>query len=208
MPYDPMPANKALDGEIGAITLIDETPEPGLVISRGPEILDSGRAIDPAHLPSRIQITGGARAVTDYDGYSNLLYISPRLKSLIEKLEPGKHQFFPVTLVDKRGNKLADHWTWTVCNRIDSVDRQNTTLILWKGVYWRPAQYLSDDELPPGYDRSTEARTVFNVSQIGGAHFWRDKYLLPGGLYCSDEAAEQIQEAGLTGITMIKAETV
>jgi hypothetical protein len=154
-----------------------------------------------------MQIGGGQRGVTDYDGYNRLIYVSPRFRSLIEAIEPGVHQFFPLRLLDKAGNHLADHWVWVVCNRIDSVDRANTTLVL-KGIQWRHPGELPDGQVPQAAVASQPVKLVFNSSQVGNAHFWRDKHILPGGLYCSDDAARRISAAELTGIELIQAETV
>lgn len=207
-PYSQLEPNENLDGDILAIRLLDETPEPGLRTSPGTEAAVAGRAVDSTHVPTRMLIGGGCSAVTDHNRYNGLVFVSTELKALVEGLEPGIHQFFPVELVDQDGRHLADHWFWVVCNRIDSVDRALTAAVLWKGVLWRPARELSEDELPVGTDRSRQATIVFNSQQIGAAHFWRDKYLSGGGLYCSDRAANLIREAALTGIELIEQETV
>jgi hypothetical protein len=208
IPYEPMHARKALDGSTDDIRLVDETPEPGLVIAAGSQILDAGRAIRPNHLPTTMQIGGGQRGVTDFDGYSGLVYVSAALKNIIEQLEPDTHQFFPIRLVDKQGNHLGDHWIWVICNRVDGIDREQTSLVLWKGVLWLAPSSLSEDELPPGVDRSVLGRRVFNASQVAGYHFWRDKYLIPGDIFCSDEAARRIADANFTGIKLVQAEMV
>jgi hypothetical protein len=207
IPYEPMHASKALDGNLHDIRLEDETPEPGLHLSMGTRNLIWGRRIRPDHLPTAMQIGGGQRGVTDYDGYNGLTYVSPRFKVLIESIEPGVHQFFLLRLLDKAGNHLADHWVRVICNRIDSVDRANTTLVL-KGIQWRHPGELSDGQVPLAAVTSQPVKLVFNSSQVGNAHFWRDKHILPGGLYCSDDAARQIAAAELTGIELIQAETV
>lgn len=207
-PYSRLEANQNLDGDVLEVRLVDETPEPGLRVTSGIFAVQSGRPIDPTHLPTRMMIGGGRRAVTDYTPDKGLNFISERFKKLIEGLEPKVHQFFPVELVDEDGGHLADHWFWVVCHRIDSVDRTQTTAILWRGVLWRPARDLSKEELPAGVDPSQKTRIVFNSEQIGAAHFWRDKYLPSRSIHCSNRAASLIREAALTGIELIEQETV
>lgn len=206
-PYSRLEANENLDGDPLAIRLIDETPEPGLRIYPG-VALTAGRKIYPDHLPTKIMIGGGQRAITDFNADNGLLFVSPKFRSLIETLEPEAHQFFPVTLVDRKGDHLADHWFWIVCNGLDSVDRENTTFILQNGTLWRPARDLKDDELPPGTDRNLPAKLAFNSKQIGGAHFWRDKYLTGRPVYCSEQAAAEIDMAELTGVELVERESV
>lgn len=206
-PYSRLEVNKNLDGDVLAVRALDETPEPGLRLNSGIAAVISGRAIDPTHLPTRMRIGGGRRAVTDHGRDNGLIFISERFKTLIEGLEPDVHQFFPVALVNRKGDHLADHWFWVVCNRIDSVDRTLTTAILWRGVLWRPARDLPDEELPPGTDRTLRPKIVFNPAQIGLTHFWRDKFISGDFLYCSDEAANLIREVALTGIELIERES-
>lgn len=207
-PYTPISANKQVDGEFAAIRLADPTPEPGLHINHGMDALDAGKAIDPSHLPTKLIISGGMRAVTDFDGYRGIIFISAKMKCLIEDLEPGVHQFFPIELLNKKKQHLTDHWIWVPCNRIDSVDREHTTWILKRGQLWMTPRDFKEGELPPGYDWSRPLKMVFNATQAGNCQFWRDKYVVPGRLYCSDKAAKAIFDSGLTGIQFAEKETV
>lgn len=210
-PFSPVrSANKNLDGDPMKVEIADQAPEPGLRIWPGGDALVSGFAVDPTFLPTRMQITSGPRAITDYDGDNSVLFISRKLKEIIEALVPGVHQFFPIELVDRRKAHLADHWVWIVCNRIDSVDRTHTTWILRKGKRWTRPSFFSDEELPPGYDRAQPLKMVFNEEQIGGGQFWRDSFLLPNtqNLFCSQAGADAMRAAELTGIKLFERETV
>lgn len=207
-PLNPMTPKKQIDGIIEDIALIDQTPEPGLVITTGSGILKTGRAIDSTHLPTRIKITGGSRAITDFDGYGGLVFVSPTFKSVIEGLEPDIHQFFEIEFLSSKMRHLADFWIWNVCNRIDSVDREHTTMVLWRGVLWRCPSDVDDDELPPGFDRSRPPKFVFSERQTRGCHFWRDKYIGKYMIFCSDEAASQMRAAKLSGVELREAETI
>jgi hypothetical protein len=209
-PYTQMAASKLLDGDLHRVTLLDQTPEPGLPYAdqAASDHLDSGRAIDPTFLPSTVLIPGGHGAITDYGGTHGIRIVSSEFREIVEALEPERHQFFPVRLVDKRKQHLADHFIWIVCNRLDGVDREQTTLELWKGVLWRPYTDRGEGQVMPSRDRIPAAKLVFNASQIGDAHFWRDKFLLSRMLFCSEAARMAMADAELTGVRLKPIETV
>lgn len=207
-PYSPMSASKQLDGDFNLIELLDKSCAPEWRPFKGYAALTSGCAVEPEYLPTKIQIPGGVRAITDFDGYRGVLYVSPRFREIIERLEPNVHQFFPIELVNKKRETLASHWIWVPCNRIDSFDREHTTWVLKRGRLWMTPNNFSNDELPLGYDRSQPLRIVFNANQVGDHHFWRDMLLRMDPLYCSDKAADAIAEAELSGIQLLWKETV
>jgi hypothetical protein len=194
-PFDRMSANENLDGDPLKVTLRDEATEPLLRLAKGINALQAGLAVREEFLPKVIQITSGKRTVTDFDGYNGLICVSPKMKSVIEQFEPDVHQFLLVKLVNRKKEFLADHWIWVVCNRIDSVDREHTNLFLKHGLTWRA-------------DGVEKPKLVFNQTQIGSCHFWRDKHLDDGNLLCSDEAGAALQVANLTALKLTHKETV
>jgi hypothetical protein len=82
--------------------------------------------------------------------------------------------------LDRTGQFLEHRYFLVVCNRLDSLDRSQTTMVLFRGMMWRPASDLDPEELPPGTDRSATPKMVFNAAQIGSAHLWFDKHLIAG----------------------------
>jgi hypothetical protein len=97
-------------------------------------------------------------------------------------------------VVNKAGDEIAQRWLWVVCNRIDSVDREHTNLVLEFG------RWTADDIENP--------KLVFNKGQIGPCHFWRDKHLMAKALICSDEAGAALLSANLTALKLTYKETV
>jgi hypothetical protein len=194
-PFDRMSANKNLDGDPMKVVLRDESVEPLLRIARGVAALQAGLAVSDEFLPSVMQVTSGKKAVTDFDGYVGLIYVSPRMKAIVEQFEPDVHQFFPLKVVNMAGEHLADHWLWVVCNRIDSVDRDHTTLFLKHGMTWRA-------------DGVENPKLVFSNTLIGNRHFWRDKHLEDGNLLCSDDAGKALELADLSALSLRQWETI
>ncbi|TJV04208.1 MAG: DUF1629 domain-containing protein, partial [Mesorhizobium sp.] len=57
----------------------------------------------------------------------NSFFVSGKFREVVEKLEPGLHQFVPVELLWKDGSHAASYFWFYPCNRIDGMDREQTT---------------------------------------------------------------------------------
>ena len=80
-----------------------------------------------------------------------------RFREIVETFEPGVHQFLPVTYVDRSGKTLAQRHYFVACNRLDSVDRAQTTMVLFNGARWLPAftvMRLDASAIPPKHPAS------------------------------------------------------
>jgi hypothetical protein len=166
----------APDPKFGELVEVeDPTPDDGLYMHHG-RALVSGRRIKLDHIPKYLK-RRGAGIIVDYTSSRGLLCVSDKFKSIVEGVEPDVHQFIPFDIVGTRKAVIARMWFMVVCNRLDSVDREHTTLILWKGAIWSPAQDFPSWEWPPEYDPSKPNRLVFNLSQIGDRHLWFDKHV-------------------------------
>lgn len=197
---------RVLDGSLDRVELVDPTPDGGYT----PQGLYSGRHVKTGNLPKRMQWQDrNGHPVPDFDR-QHALNVSARAKALIEQIEPNVHQFVPVEYVDRNGNHLEDRFFLVVGHRIDSLDRKKTTMVLVRGKIWRPASDLVDrPELqPPGYDPNAESKLVFSLSQINNAHVWCDKHLSGGSVFISDQLADAITAASLTGVKPTQAESV
>lgn len=196
-----------LDGDIRAIRAVDQSDDGGM----GSAGAGSGRPVNPEHVPTRMQwLDRRHHAMPDFDR-AHLLNVSKRARDLIEAVEPGVHQFLPVTYVDVDGKFLEDRFFLMVGNRLDSIDRKHTTMVLSNGRMWIPAIDLvrMNKPLPPGADPNVPAKFVFSREQIGGRHLWMDKHM-SAGPWLSDELAERLIETGMTGLRLSesKAETI
>lgn len=129
--------------------------------------------------------------------------VSDRARQVIEQLEPGVHQFFPVEYVNRPGTHIGDRFWFVVCNRLDAVDPEHSNMVLTPSEKWiGPRQALAMGlEIPAKIDVEMPSKTVFNHEAIGTVHFWREAKL-SGGPWLSDEAAAAIRAAGLTGVRL------
>lgn len=158
--------------------------------------------ISTTNIPTRLQWISRNK-VPDFEGPPGFICVSSRFKEVVERFEPEVHQFFPITVVNNAKEKVAERWLWVVCNRIDGVDREHTTLVLKKGALWM-SNWLEDGERV----RISDAKLYHSKKQTEGYHFWRDKHLMGGGIYASDEAAEALLSLNLAAFAASKLETV
>jgi hypothetical protein len=224
MPYDVMPGvnpGKKLkepwveyfDGDYRLVKPVDPTPDGGRMISGARD----GRRVHAEHVPTRIALRDAHpdRLLLDFELSAIGLKISTAAKDLIERLEPGVHQFFPVevfaysydpaTWQDVYGNydpvpagtyvdrKIADQWFFVICNRLDTMNRDLTVGITERGFY-RPEKV------------GVEGKLILNRSVIGQASVWCERCV--PGIFFSDELIAQIDAAGLTGLRRTFVEAV
>jgi hypothetical protein len=202
-PWEKYPAVDFIDFDFKEVRLDADKVEGALAMRRSVDAFESGLPLDAAHVPEKLLWTS-RKDPLDYITLYGSSVISPRMKDIIEQFEPDVHQFFPLQVMNKKKEPIAEHYLWVVCNRIDSVDREHTTLELHKGVLWMPERLEGDS-----WVRLESPKLVFSNRQAQGYHFWRDKYLLPSsGIICSDEAGQELKAADLIGLGVGPAETV
>lgn len=194
------------DGDYMQVRVAELDPDWPEAFQIGPAAFSFGTALSSERVPTRIKWKS-AQPLYDYLTPHGATCISEEFRQLVEQLEPGVHQFLPLEMVDAKGNHLADHWIWVPLNRLDSVDREHTTMIR-HGQLWATPSHFRDHELPPGYDRTQPVRMVFSTQQIGSHHFWRDRHVIGGDLFCSNHAAQAVMDAAMIGVKLTQKEAV
>jgi hypothetical protein len=198
-----------LDGDLDKVRVINSTPDGGDLMGA----MGCGRPVSAEFMPTKIRWDEGDLALPDFQK-SRCITVSERAKDLIERFEPGTHQFFPVDFFNNIDGGFLEHrYILNVCNRIDSLDHAKTTFVLkhirtTKNVdvnWWVPVQDLvrrkEQHLIPPHLPNDTRSRFVFSLAKIGRLHLWVDKYLSSGnGPWISDELAQAIIDAGMTGL--------
>ncbi len=203
---------KFVDGDFLKTTICDTETKAGKFWARY-DAFETGFPIISTYLPTAMQ-KGGPRMIHDYDGLGAVKVISNKFKMLIENIEPDVHQFFPLQMLDRKKNFLADHWIWNICNRVDSVDRENTNAFLYEYDHgfmkkWRRYNDPFAPPAPEGVNPDDPVNFVFNNSQIDGYHFWRDPYrTLMNQIYVSDIAHEMLIENQINNIYFIEIPSV
>jgi hypothetical protein len=172
------------DWDMSKIEAVDPNPDGGTSFT--PYELHRGYAIRGDHLLTRVQKNGPKREVPDVE-YIRLLFVSDKFKDIVESFEPGIHQFFPVDVYWEDGEFASKKYFFNVCTRIDSLDRERTTM-QFIGYMWKSVEG-GDNQL------------VFNTEAIGNARIWCDKYF-HASLMIADQVAVAVKSAGLTGVSM------
>lgn len=194
------------DGDPRAVRLAEPDPEFSKIVQEGQHAFGYGLPIAPEGVPSNAA-WGAREALYDFLTLCGATIISDRLKNLVEAIEPGIHQYFPLKIFRKNGAPIGSLWIWIVCNRIDSVDRANTTWVLKDNFMWITPQTMKHIDRSYDYDPSIPLKMVFSANQSQGHHFWRDKYVGNERLFCSDEAAAAIDSAKMVGVRLLEKET-
>ncbi|CDN93530.1 imm11 family protein [Agrobacterium tumefaciens] len=193
------------DGDRKKIKVIDLTPDGGLYVEEE-RALCSGRAVETEFFPKRLKKCSGS-VMPDYGYLYRLNYVSDRFRRIVEAVEPGVHQFIPFQIVGPKKAVLADMFFMNICNRLDSVDREHTTLLLAHGAIWAPGREVPREQWPRDFDPDVAGRFVFNNSQVGDHHLWFDKHS-GDGPYLSDTLAGALLQGNITGVKLQKAESV
>jgi hypothetical protein len=192
------PKVEALEGDVAKATAII-TPDDGVGTGGFPK--------DPTNLPKRVKwMDPNGNPVPDFD-QTPMLNVSERVKQLVETFEPSVHQFVPVEYIDKNERFLENRYWFVVCNRIDSLDRERTTMLFVPGQGWMSplvAKKLGMD-IPDNINPDLPANLVFNLGQIGDTHLWHDKFLGTGA-FLSDEMAKALLSAGVTGLRLAESQ--
>jgi hypothetical protein len=168
-------------------------------LAKGYTALEHGYRVAGNQLPKKVLWTGGNKAIPDFMRVQ-CIAVSLRLRDMIEKIEPGVHQFFPFDIYLKRDGEPVGTYYWlNVCNRIDSVNEQETTLVrkpdyAGKHFFWRNN----------GLDNQ---KLVFSSKKVAPYHLWIDPYIT--GLqyfHCSNAFAQAAEAANFLGLNFTQKE--
>ena len=149
---------------------------------------------DSAKVPTRAFLESDHKTVADFVPISARLAMCPEARALIEALEPGLHQFFPVEIVRKRGRKpiyridgrVLDepYYLFNVQTVLDAVCIERSEVEVVPRTDGRPPSVYP---LPANYNIA-----LFR-SIVAGHHVWRGHYHLSSYLFFSDALVSQIQ---------------
>lgn len=186
----------ALDGDTNDLAPAVEMPPDFDEEIAGPNPGRWGVPLKPDNIPTRLVRIGQTKNWWDVDIFKWGL-VSEKFKSLIERFEPGVHQFWPMQIENRKGDVLATYYWFIICNRIDSLDRdlcQPEVKRIWIGV---------------GHGSFNEgARLVLRSAEIGKRHIWREVRPNSSTPFASDALAAAIAAEGLTGYSPVQVEEV
>ena len=150
----------------------------------------TGTWIPPEVVPRRLRLTKGKKMYDWLTLRGGGTLVSSRLKEVVEELDPGRHQFFPVVVEDKKGAvQPGDFFIFNVVGRIESIieDRSNFKASGRGDIKnW-------------GYERRVGPwQCVLDAAVIGGRACWIE-HRYGGCWFISDGLATSLQERKLNG---------
>lgn len=151
-----------------------------------------GYAVDPATMPTGICYESKNKPMPDVETTRGVDIVSERVRDVIERFEPGVHQFLPVDVYRPKAKEpFARHFWMIVCRRIDSIDPVHSTATRRPSGIW-----------------DVDGPRVRSLSSIGGAHLWCDPDI--GTMYhsCSQALAEELMKLNPTGLSLDPKEAV
>jgi len=178
-------ASRLLDGNVSKIEYIDSTFDKGLSPLFKPGQLYAGRAVKSEHVPTKVEWSSKRFSPPPDVFQSEVIFVSDAFKDIVERHEPGVHQFFPVEVVYKDGSFARQMYFFNICNRLDTMDRDRATAELRNGIMWDPRT----------------GDFAFSLEKIGSAHAWVDKHVHYGQFF-SSAVADEFKSQGLTGISL------
>lgn len=212
-PYDTDPVNEVIGGEAAWADLRFQDPEAVDRLAKipGRVPLGQGYAVAPDSAPKSFLWKSTSKRPPAYAfGNNSVMLVSSRFRDLVDQFEPGVHQFLPVNVYSsKTATEPFDQYYWfVVCNLIDSINPERTTLT-WRGEY--------DERIEGGlrrgfwkydHDMSPPPRAVFDLKRIGNRQLWRDPYYTRDYVNCSDTFGDAMIASGLSGFALRRYEQV
>lgn len=175
------------------LEVLDEKPELFLPTwSDGELVLNQivgGVPLDPEIVPRHFSVDVAGERLPDFFGLSVGYGVTDAFRDKVEELEPGVHQFFPISITAKGGESPKKrHWLLHICNRLDALDPDETDL----PVYADSENY--DISLLFG---SRDFKIAVRKSLVNGKCMWMDRRI-SGLPFFSNELFSFIDENKMT----------
>ena len=123
-----------------------------------------------------------------------LLAVDQKFKDIVESLEPGVHQFWPIQITMPKGRAYPEQYYGLVIGQFfDSFLQKQSPDECWRmfGNY-EAARFTAADTT-----KSIVGQLAMNASVFGSAHLWREKMLKRPNIFFSDTLQHRLSEAGL-----------
>ncbi|MCG7495093.1 imm11 family protein [Thalassobius sp. Cn5-15] len=125
---------------------------------------------------------------------SKLIAVDETLKGIIEELEPGVHQFWPIEItMPKDTSYPVPYYGMVIHNHLNSFRLEDCDPGL--AVDDSIGDYI--DYVVKARSRSDFKGLAMSREEIGNRHIWREKYLRDLWIFFSDELAARIKASGL-----------
>lgn len=148
--------------------------------------LSMGKPVDSIDVPTTADETKGRKKLADIFSMPGLNAVSSRFRDLVEGLEPGVHQFFPLKLFYKNGSRVEEDYFVFNCTVSFDCLLTAQSEVTWYG--------LDDPNECPRVRVGWRDRIVLSRPAIAGRHVWCPLKIRHAGIYVSDEMYAQMSE--------------
>jgi hypothetical protein len=153
----------------------------------------SGDVISPELVPKDMKMVKGQRPV-DWQSVHGAPLVSQRFRDAVESIDPGRHQFFPVSVEGRNGAPVKGRfYLFNIVGQIDSILAEKSNLKpVGQGfiVRW-------------GYTREVGPwQCALDSHVIGGRAFWAE-YRYTRCSFVSDEMARILADQKLVGFEFL-----
>lgn len=120
----------------------------------------------------------------------SILAVDERFRGIVDRLEPGVHEFFPIEIVMPKGGIYPDkYFTLVIGQYFDAFSREETQA---GSVQEYPSGVVQPDTSKAGVNGIAVRRSVYR-----GADLWRDRRLGAELTCFSDELQAEVSKANL-----------
>ena len=158
-----------------------------------------GRRLLSDPFPRLIVKDGPKRAIPDYEPVlGGIPLVSNAFRLLVESVEPGVHQFEPLSVNWKDGSYAANMYLFIICNALDSIAADHVEGVRERYELDDGRTLLGPWEAPNGFALK---RPVFDLSIVRDVCIWQDEFMntSPNFPFCSDVFKEAYDASGLVG---------
>ncbi len=153
--------------------------------------------IEPHEIPQAFRTKSSYSNLASLISLRGFLAVDQQLKEIIERLEPGVHQFFPIQITMPRERAYPKPYYLLVIGQFLEGFRPEQSapdvhgLRCWRRMDW------SDNVFGIDFDSTCCPQLAFSRSAIGGAHLWRERRALMNNILISDALQAEIAAAKL-----------
>jgi hypothetical protein len=157
------------------------TYEQGRVVDNKPPIVP----LEPHEKPNWFETIKPYKNLGSLiDTMNRLKLVDEDLKNIIEGLEPGVHQFWPISITFPKGAVYPKQYYGIAIGRfLDCYAPEQTV-----GEPWPDGTYFS---------KQAVNGLAFSKAAVGTAHLWKERRLRIATMYFSDALMAEIHKAGL-----------
>ena len=120
-----------------------------------------------------------------------MLVIDAALKSIVERVEPGVHEFSPIRITRMSGGHYPNTYFVMVIRQFrESFSPEQSAVGVWEQ---KPAGYF---DMTQGNKKSMSGFAMSKAA-IGGAHLWKERKVYAPEVYFSDTLEAEIDKVGL-----------